>query len=324
MSSAPPRDAESTSDPLFQLLTPLHACLYRPPLAEPAASSSGTLAAGTLTAVAEQFSPRYERHHDDLVSIDVSGLERLLGQPRTIGEELRREAAARGIRAHVAVAHTRMAALVVALARPGLTVVPRGEEAAALAPVDRGYTYISALWRESRTSRQSKPIKAHRSLRSKWGLKTLREVAALPPPIWSHASAAARSSGRRSRGEDIHPLVPTLAEERFESSIELEWPIEELEPLSFVLTRLLEPLSTRLRAARSRRGGAARAAAARHPRAGDGVHAAGRGRRRSGTEPAGAGHARAPARAAVADARRAHAADARAASIWNRTRPMPQ
>jgi protein ImuB len=49
-----------------------------------------------------------------------------------------------------------------------------------------------------------------------------------------------------ARGQDLGPLVPTLAEERFESSIELEWPIEGLEPLSFVLTRLLEPLSTRL------------------------------------------------------------------------------
>src|SRR5713226_2029183 len=49
-----------------------------------------------------------------------------------------------------------------------------------------------------------------------------------------------------ARGEDIRPLVPTLAEERFESSLELEWPIEDLEPLAFVLTRLLEPLATRL------------------------------------------------------------------------------
>jgi len=49
-----------------------------------------------------------------------------------------------------------------------------------------------------------------------------------------------------ARGDDVRPLVPTLAEERFESTIDLEWPIEELEPLSFVLTRLLEPLSTRL------------------------------------------------------------------------------
>ena len=49
-----------------------------------------------------------------------------------------------------------------------------------------------------------------------------------------------------ARGEDAAPLVPTLPEERFESSLELEWPIEGLEPLSFVLTRLLEPLSVRL------------------------------------------------------------------------------
>jgi len=40
--------------------------------------------------------------------------------------------------------------------------------------------------------------------------------------------------------------VPDVPEERFESSLELEWPIEGLEPLSFVLTRLLEPLATRL------------------------------------------------------------------------------
>ena len=49
-----------------------------------------------------------------------------------------------------------------------------------------------------------------------------------------------------ARGEDIRPLVPMLEEERFEASLDLEWPIAELEPLSFVLTRLLEPLSTRL------------------------------------------------------------------------------
>jgi protein ImuB len=49
-----------------------------------------------------------------------------------------------------------------------------------------------------------------------------------------------------ARGEDLRPLVPMLEEERFEASLDLEWPIADLEPLSFVLTRLLEPLSTRL------------------------------------------------------------------------------
>ena len=91
-----------------------------------------------LVAIAQEFSPRYERHHGDLVSIDVSGLERLLGTARTIGEELRREASARGARVHVAVAATQMAALVLAHARPGLTVVDPGDEAAALAPLPVG------------------------------------------------------------------------------------------------------------------------------------------------------------------------------------------
>ena len=42
------------------------------------------------------------------------------------------------------------------------------------------------------------------------------------------------------------PLVPAPEEEPFEASLELEWPIAELEPLSFVLTRLLDPLCQRL------------------------------------------------------------------------------
>src|SRR5256885_1167321 len=55
----------------------------------------------------------------DLVSIDVSGLTRLLGPARAIGAEMRREAAARGLRVHVAIAGTRTAALLIAQACPG-------------------------------------------------------------------------------------------------------------------------------------------------------------------------------------------------------------
>ena len=87
----------------------------------------------TLVAIAQEFSPRYQHCGDDLVSIDVSGLDHLVGPPRTIGEELRREAAARDMYVHVALARTRSAALVLALARPGLTVVDPGRESEALA-----------------------------------------------------------------------------------------------------------------------------------------------------------------------------------------------
>ena len=81
----------------------------------------------------------------------------------------------------------------------------------------------------------------------RWGLRTLGELAALPAAdLSARLGRPALAWQAIARGEDIRPLVPTLPEERFESSLELEWPIEGLEPLSFVLTRLLEPLSTRL------------------------------------------------------------------------------
>ena len=143
----------------------MYACLYRPPALDayddqrrdrsagggaPARmnnsgapreignESSALNAPNPLVALAADFSPRYERHRDDLVSIDVSGLGRLLGPARTIGEQLRREAATRGLRVHVALAGTRIAALVLVHARAGLTLVEPGEEADALAPLPIG------------------------------------------------------------------------------------------------------------------------------------------------------------------------------------------
>ncbi len=182
------------------------------------------------------------------MSIDVSGLARLLGPARTIGEELRREAAARGVRVHVAVAGTRMAALVLALARPGLTVIPTGAEAEALAPLpiallDKAVSTLNSHL--SSLNVESSELSVERFRR--WGLRTLGDLAALPAAdLVSRLGRPATMWQAIARGEDIRPLVPTLAEERFESSLELEWPIEDLEPLSFVLTRLLEPLATRL------------------------------------------------------------------------------
>ena len=231
----------------------LYACIHRPPApGQYAAGADGP--ASNVAAIAELFSPRYECHGADLVSIDVSGLERLLGPAQTIGEELRRESAARGMRAHVAVAGTRMAALVLAIARPGLVVVARGGEAEALAPIHIGVlekvvddegTQSSQSAQKNRDQKSSagSAVSAFR----RWGIKTLGELAALPPAdLAARMGKGALAWRAIARGEDTRPLVPTLAEERFESTIDLEWPIEELEPLSFVLTRLLEPLSTRL------------------------------------------------------------------------------
>ena len=219
--------------------TPCFGAIYRVP-SRAGAEMPSAPAPSILMAIAQEFSPRYERHGDDLVSIDLSGLERLLGTWRTIGEELFREAGARAGRVHVAVAGTRTAAVLLACARPGLTVIEPGGERAALAPLPMGILVRSheAGWGD--------PAPALDRV-ARWGIATLGELARLPASdLTARLGRQAIDWQARARGEDRRPLIPELPEERFAASLDLDWPIEGLEPLSFVLTRLLEPLATRL------------------------------------------------------------------------------
>ena len=122
----------------------MFACLYLPPRAESIhvrAEGRGQRAEiaslpyathdpyATLVQVARDFSPRVETHGERTVTLDISGLGSLIGEPRSIGEELRRTAADAGLRVHIAVASTSTAAMLLAHARAGLTVVARGDEA---------------------------------------------------------------------------------------------------------------------------------------------------------------------------------------------------
>jgi protein ImuB len=81
----------------------------------------------------------------------------------------------------------------------------------------------------------------------RWGVRTLGDFANLPPVgVAERLGQEGVTWQRLARGEDLAPLVPSVPEERFEQSMELEWPIEGLEPLSFVLARLIDPLSAHL------------------------------------------------------------------------------
>ena len=97
------------------------------------------------------------------------------------------------------------------------------------------------------TPRACEPIAPSHPNSSAGGLRTLGDLAALPS---GELSARLGQAGLRwqrwARGEEIRPLVPAGVAEQFEESLELEWPIDGLEPLSFVLARLLEPLCERL------------------------------------------------------------------------------
>src|SRR5207248_1338336 len=51
-----------------------------------------------------------------------------------------------------------------------------------------------------------------------------------------------------ARGEGLRTLAPTEPPLKFEEALELEYPMDTLEPLAFILNRLLEQLCTRLEA----------------------------------------------------------------------------
>ena len=204
-----------------------------------------------LLGVARDFSPRIETYGSREVILDLGGLTRLFGDAKTIAGELRRTAADRGLRVRIAIAGTRMAARLLAHGRAGISIVEPGDEAAALADLPIA---LLAIFRPPEPIEPHPiepiepiaPIEPIPTLR-RWGLRSLGDLAALPP---DDVAARLGENGvawqRLARGEDPAPLVPSLPEERFEQALDLEWPIEGLEPLSFLLARLMDPLSAHL------------------------------------------------------------------------------
>ena len=239
-----------------------------------------------LMEVARDFSPRVEACGPREVTLDVTGLARLIGDGKTIASELRRTAAERGMRVHLAVAGTRTAARLLvhhaaahahatAIPTPGripdpgsripedVIVIDPGAETASLAHLPIELLEIFKSSPESRIPNPRSPLPDPRSLiphpftvtLRRWGLRTLGDLVSLPPvDVAARLGQTGVEWQRLARGEDRHPLVPAAPEERFEQALDLEWPIEGLEPLSFVLGRLMEPLSAHLE--RRDRGGA--------------------------------------------------------------------
>jgi protein ImuB len=166
----------------------------------------------------------------------------------------------------VAVAGSRTAAMLLALWRPGLTIVPSGEEGRELAGLPlAALERLDALSVERSASRAQSPNRqigksANRQIAKsencafpildlfrRWGLKTLGDLAMLPAAA---LSARIGQDGLRwqrvARGEDLEPLVAMPPEAPLEETLDLDWPVEGLEPLSFLLPRVLEPLCDRL------------------------------------------------------------------------------
>ena len=231
-----------------------------------------------LVDVARAFTPRFEQL-GPIILLDASGLSRLFGSAQELGEHLRdalEKLSPGDSLPRIAIASTQTAATLLALGSPGLTVVMPGKEAIALAPLSvsvldqferlsesaptvpspkpqvpspsdtGGWHHPRSTHQASRGKRRA-PENRLLDILTKWGIRSLGALVELSGPE-IHERLGDRGALWQSlaRGVDARPMVPWVDEIPFEAALELEWPIEGLEPLSFVLARLLEPLAERL------------------------------------------------------------------------------
>jgi len=193
------------------------------------------LARPALLRVALAHSPRVEDAGAGRIYLDASGLEGLFGDEPRLAARLRDAAAAAGVEIRVGIAESRIAALAAARLGPGVLVVESGGDAAYLAPAP-----LSLLDLPEETATRL----------SRWGLRTLGELAALPTAgLFERLGGDGVRLQRLARGEDPRPLVSWRPVPLFEESAACDWGLETLEPVVERLRELAARVCARLGAA---------------------------------------------------------------------------
>ena len=196
---------------------------------------------------AQSFSPCVEDAACDTALLDLAGMESLFGSLPEISHAIRNRAAALGLGANVAVASNPDAAVLAARGFPGVTVIPAGQEAEQLGPLPTEVLFMNPLEEDRREEDEKKATARLLETLDRWGIRNLRGLAALPEVSLSERLGQEGLRLRQlARGAASRTLVPVEAPPVFEESVELEHPIVLLEPLAFLLNRLLEQICARL------------------------------------------------------------------------------
>jgi protein ImuB len=214
-----------------------------------------SVAHATLLDCAQSFSPRVEDAAADTAILDLAGMESLFGTLQEIARNLFRCAADLGLDGNVAVASNPDAAVLAARGFTGVNVIPSGQEAESLGslPLDVLFAgVIAEKEKEGKKKKEDEPQKESVRLLAtleRWGIRDLRALAALPEVALSERlGQEGLHLQELARGAVSRTLVPVEAPAVFEEAIELEYPIVLLEPLAFLLNRLLEQICARLTA----------------------------------------------------------------------------
>src|SRR5271166_2459151 len=200
-----------------------------------------TSAHAALLDCAQSFSPEVEDTSPGTALLNLAGLDPLLGPLPKIAQNLAWRVSQMGLEANLAVAANPDAALLAAHGFPGITLIPEGREAERLGDLTVDILLESFSPSVKEATRLVETF-------DRWGIRKLRALAALPQiPVSErlgqqgiHLQELARGAALRN----LRVLGPRLI---FDESVELEDPIVLLEPLAFLLHRMLEQVCARLR-----------------------------------------------------------------------------
>jgi protein ImuB len=226
----------------------MFACIYRQSISE---NDRGENASSqSLVDLAFTFSPLVEQTSLDTVVLDIEGCDLMFaakpGFGETLGSEadaIRQRAAEFGFRVNVAIAANPDAAIHAARNISGVTMIPAGAELTQLGKLSLKAVDYSLAGIET-----DRAVEMRETL-TLWGVRTFGELAKLP--LKGIAQRLGPEGGRLQKlvqGKSDRQLVLVQLRPGFEQEIELEHPVDELEPLSFILSRLLNQLCANLNA----------------------------------------------------------------------------
>lgn len=186
-----------------------------------------------LVQLADAFSPKVEQFSAETVVFDIDGLRRMFGGPHQIASEIAHRADSMGLRGNIGIAATVDSAILAARNYRGVLVIPPGEEVELL-----GDLPVSAL-----------PITAEMGvLLHRWGIRTIGEFCALPEGgVLERLGVEGRRMLRVARGEFQRPLRVMQDPVNYCERMPLDHSVQLLEPLLFLISRLLHELCTRLK-----------------------------------------------------------------------------
>ena len=219
----------------------------------------------SLAGFAYAFSPLVEEADSQTVVIDTDGCELLFGSPYGLANEVAlragksKEKGGLDCSVNVAIAANPDTAIMAAKFYEGTSFIAPEEELTALGdlPVDRLLKAgPDAEMRKPKdevrlgdwTFEQRQLDEIHETLRL-WGVQTLGQFAALPlDGVSERLGQAGVQLQQLASGKTERHLRLKQSPPLFTQSAELEYPLSELEPLSFILARLLNQLCAALNA----------------------------------------------------------------------------